>query len=177
MAQVLSAIWLAARGWQVTAFDHSEVALERARAADPDGAVAWRLTDMHEAAPVVGAYDLVAALHLHIPPDARPAFFAGLAAAARPGGTLVVVAHHPSDPGGRPPTPDLYFTADEVAGYLPAAGRRSRPARGSCTRSTWSWWRDGRVAQAATGRRQPKAGASPGPTPAGRDRDAPRRGY
>ena len=82
--------------------------------------MAWRLTDMHEAAPVVGAYDLVSALYLHIPPKARPAFFAGLAAAVRPGGMLVVVAHHPSDPGGRPPTPDLYFTADEVAGYLPA---------------------------------------------------------
>jgi 2-polyprenyl-3-methyl-5-hydroxy-6-metoxy-1,4-benzoquinol methylase len=87
-----SALWLAGRGWQLTAFDHSEVALERARAADPDETVAWRLTDMHEAAPVVGAYDLVSALHLHIPPAARPAFFGGLAAAVRPGGTLAVVA-------------------------------------------------------------------------------------
>ena len=37
-----SALWLAGRGWQLTAFDHSEVALERARAADPDETVAWR---------------------------------------------------------------------------------------------------------------------------------------
>ncbi|MOA38643.1 hypothetical protein D3C78_1603500 [compost metagenome] len=40
----------------------------------------------------------------------------------RPGGMLLVVAHHPSDHQtevGRPAIADLYFTADEVAAMLP----------------------------------------------------------
>jgi hypothetical protein len=43
----------------------------------------------------------------------------------RPNGVLLVVAHHPSDHAtkvGRPPIPDLYFTADEVAAALPPGG-------------------------------------------------------
>ena len=44
-----------------------------------------------------------------------------LAAAVRPGGTLLIVGHHPSDletTVGRPNIPDLFFTAEEVAAAL-----------------------------------------------------------
>ena len=39
----------------------------------------------------------------------------------RPGGTLLIVGHHPSDletPLGRPNLPKLFFTAEEIAGGL-----------------------------------------------------------
>jgi hypothetical protein len=39
----------------------------------------------------------------------------------RPGGTLLVVGHHPSDLGTgvrRPPRPELFYTADEIAALL-----------------------------------------------------------
>lgn len=133
------AIWLAARGWRVTAADVSGAALERARAADPEGCVEWRKADFEAWDPPAGAFDLVSAHFLHVPPAARPAFFARLARATRPGGTLVFVAHHPSDLATmpwRPNIPDLYFTAEEVVAALGEGwevqedGTRGRPAKG-----------------------------------------------
>ena len=117
----VDALWLAERGWTVTAADISNVALERARAADGKGAVTWLRADLLTWRPPAATYDLVSAHFLHVPPAARPAFFDGLAHAVRLGGTLLVVAHHPSDREtkiGRPPIPDLYFRAEEVVATL-----------------------------------------------------------
>ena len=47
--------------------------------------------------------------------------YAALAAAVRPGGSFLVVAHHPSDLGTtvkRPPEPDLFFTPEELSADL-----------------------------------------------------------
>lgn len=115
------AIWLARRGWRVTAMDLSEVALDRARAADPEGRLTWLHADLLSWQPPTAAFDLVSGQFLHIPPAERPAFFGRLAQAVRPGGRLLFVAHHPSDlenQSGRPAIPDLYFTAEEVAALL-----------------------------------------------------------
>ncbi len=119
------AIWLAKRDWRVTATDISNVALDRGRAADGDRQVSWLQADILAWQPPADAYDLVSLQFLHIPPAERAALFGRLARAVRPGGTLLVVAHHPSDLEttiGRPPIPDLYFTADDVAASL-APGR------------------------------------------------------
>jgi SAM-dependent methyltransferase len=119
------ALWLAKRGWRVTAVDISNVALERGRAADADHLVSWHQADMLEWQPPACAFDLVTAHYLHVPPAERPAFWGRLAQAVRPGGTLLFVAHHPSDRQttiGRPAIPDLYFSAEEVEESL-APGR------------------------------------------------------
>lgn len=119
------AIWLAKRGWRVTAVDISNVALERGRAADADNQVSWLQADMLVWQPPADFYNLVSAHYLHIPLAERAALFGRLAQAVRPGGTLLFVAHHPSDletTVGRPPIPDLYFTADDMAASL-APGR------------------------------------------------------
>lgn len=64
------AIWLARRGWQVTAVDVSPVALARAadhgRAAGVAGRITWAQHDLDEAFPA-GSYDLVTAHYLHSP--------------------------------------------------------------------------------------------------------------
>lgn len=115
------ALWLAKRGWQVTALDISNVALERGRAADAAQQVNWIQADMLAWRPPAEAYDLISLHYVHIPPAERAALFGRLAAAARPQGSLLVVAHHPSDHEtsiGRPAVPDLYFTADEVSAAL-----------------------------------------------------------
>jgi SAM-dependent methyltransferase len=115
------AIWLAKRGWSVTAVDISSVALDRGRAADTAHLVDWLQVDMLVWQPPIDAYDLISAHFLHIPPAERTLLFGRLSRAVRPGGTLLVVAHHPSDletTVGRPPIPDLFYTADEVAAAL-----------------------------------------------------------
>lgn len=122
------AIWLAERGWQVAAVDVSPVALRRGatRAAELGDAVAQRIDWRHEdllasTGPEPRSFDLVSAQFMHLPKAPREALFARLAAGVAPGGTLVIVGHHPSDLQTtikRPPNPDLLFTATEVAATL-----------------------------------------------------------
>ncbi|MBP1160378.1 thioredoxin reductase/SAM-dependent methyltransferase [Rhodococcus sp. PvR044] len=118
--------WLAERGWRVTAVDFSTTALERAAArAEALGAdVVHRLNWVHAdltAEPVEGRFDLVTAHFMHLPEPQRTVLYARLAAAVAPGGSLLIVGHHPSDlqtTVPRPPVPELFFTAEELAGSL-----------------------------------------------------------
>jgi 2-polyprenyl-3-methyl-5-hydroxy-6-metoxy-1,4-benzoquinol methylase len=91
------AIWLASRGWQVTAVDVSAVALERAaRVAKAQGladAITWEQRDMLSWDPGKARYDLVSAQFMHLPRPAQDAMHTRLAAAVRPGGTLLIVGH------------------------------------------------------------------------------------
>ena len=112
------AIWLAERGWQVTATDISAVALERARANDRTGHIEWLQADILVWEPPGSTYDLVAAHFVHFASPEREKVFGRLAAAVRLNGVLLIVAHHPSDlqtTAGRWPMPAYYYTADDVA--------------------------------------------------------------
>lgn len=121
------AVWLARHGWQVTAVDISGVALERgaghARERGPGIArrITWCRVDLTDDAPLDGRYDLVTAQFMQLPGEQRARLHHRLAAVVAPGGTLLVVGHHPSDMATtvpRPPLPDLYFTASDVAASL-----------------------------------------------------------
>jgi SAM-dependent methyltransferase len=121
------AIWLARKGWGVVAADISSVALERAaqHARDTDPAVAgrieWRQVDLLASPPGPGSFDLVSAQFMQLPPEPRTRLFTALIASVRPGGTLLVVGHHPSDLAtgvARPPMPELFYSPDEIAALL-----------------------------------------------------------
>ena len=121
------AIWLAERGWTVTATDISEVALDRGRqqaarlGADVAGRIAWLHADLTVWEPPAAAFDLVSAQFMQLPPAQRGPLFERCAEAVKPGGTLLVVGHHPSDMHagvGRPHWREMYFTADDVAATL-----------------------------------------------------------
>jgi SAM-dependent methyltransferase len=121
------AIWLAGRGWRVTAVDISGVALERAKkSAIQSGEkvaekIRWARTDLTESVPANVSYDLVCAFFMHLPKVERDVLFRSLADLVAPGGSLLIVGHHPSDldvPVNRPKEPDLFYTATEVAGLL-----------------------------------------------------------
>ena len=124
------AIWLAAHGWQVTAVDVSQVALDRAaRHADAAGAdlaarITWQHADLRSWDPGPARFDLVSAHYLHLPPTAREQAHRRLAATVRPGGMLLIVGHHPSDLQTtipRPNLPELFFTAEQEAAALDPA--------------------------------------------------------
>ena len=117
-------VWLAGRGWQVTAVDISSVALGRAAGHAADAGLADRVTFRHadlRTDPTGEGYDLVSAQFMHLPPDERRELYTRLAAAVAPGGTLLVVGHHPRDLAtfvGRMHFPDMLFTAEEIAALL-----------------------------------------------------------
>ncbi len=124
------AIWLAQRGWRVTAIDISSVALERGRAQaavvgdDVARRIEWLCADILTWEPPAGAYDLVSAQFIHFANPQRDAFFRRLAAAVKPHGTLLIVAHHPSDlqtTARRWRMPEYFYTAQDVEASLEPA--------------------------------------------------------
>ncbi len=125
------ALWLAERGWRVTAVDFSAVALERGaaqaveRGADVARRIEWLHEDLTAWVPAAASYDLVSAQFMHLPKRPREALFRALAAAVASGGSLLIVGHHPSDLQTaipRPPLPELFFTASDVAALLDPHG-------------------------------------------------------
>lgn len=121
------AIWLASRGWTVTAVDVSAVALERAaRQAAAQGSriaerISWRREDLHSWDPGPQRYDLVSAQFMYLPRPELASLHRRLAAAVRPGGTLLIVGHHPDDLHmnvGRNGPPDMLFSAGQLAAAL-----------------------------------------------------------
>jgi SAM-dependent methyltransferase len=121
------AIWLARQGWTVTAVDVSAVALERAAgyaaAAGDEVArrITWQREDLLSWTPEPERFDLVSAQYMHLPTSELEAWHRRLAAAVRPGGTLLVVGHHPDDLHanvGRVGTADRFWAAEAIAASL-----------------------------------------------------------
>lgn len=119
------AVWLAARGWRVTAADFATAALDRARrhaatlGAEVADRIDWVTADLSTWAPADDRFDLVTSHYVH-GVEPRDALFRRLAASVAPGGTLLIVGHDPACPSARSHggAPELSFTADEVAAAL-----------------------------------------------------------
>lgn len=119
-----NAIWLARLGWDVTAADFSQVALDKGRRLAGETALRWVCADAttwDEAA----AYDLVVMAYLQLPAAERRASVRAAYAALRSGGTLFVVAHDSlnlTEGTGGPQDPSVLYTAGDVLDDL--AGER-----------------------------------------------------
>jgi SAM-dependent methyltransferase len=132
-----NAVWLAERGWRVTAVDFSPVALDKARglARARGVAVDWVLADLREYRPERAAYDLVLVAYLQLFPAERAAVLRGAAAALAPGGTLLVVGHDLTNLAegiGGPRDPAVLYTTGSIVAELDGltvyrAGRVRRP--------------------------------------------------
>lgn len=112
-----NAIWLADRGWQVTAVDFSAVGLARAgQLATQRGVkVDWVHADLVSYQPDPTAYDLVLIAYIHLPADQLERIFAAAAAAVAPGGTLLIVGHDRENITrgyGGPQDPDRLYTPE-----------------------------------------------------------------
>jgi SAM-dependent methyltransferase len=116
------AVWLASRGWDVTALDVSTVALDRGRseAAAAGVSVTWVHSGVVEA-PTTPGFDLVS---VHYPALRRtPEHDAerALLAAVAPGGTLLAVFHadvHVEGADAHGVDPDDYVGRDQLAALL-----------------------------------------------------------
>jgi SAM-dependent methyltransferase len=90
-----NAIWLAERGFTVTAVDFSRVGLARAAglAAGRGVSVDWVHADLLDYQPTPGGYDLVLIAYIQLPADRLTALARTAATALAPGGTLLAVGH------------------------------------------------------------------------------------
>ena len=118
-----NAIWLAGRGWRVTAVDFSAAGLARAgRLASERGvSLAWVQADLLAWQPEPGGYDLVLIAYLHLPSAGLARVFRAAAAAVAPGGTLLVIGHDRDNIArghGGPPDPDRLYTPALVTAAL-----------------------------------------------------------
>jgi SAM-dependent methyltransferase len=117
-----NALWLAARGWQVTAVDFSWVGLDTGRAlAAPEDRVDWVHADVLVHDPGTATYDLALLAYLQLAPDQRRTAVRRAFAALRVGGTFLLVAHDATnltEGTGGPQDPTVLFTAEEVLGDL-----------------------------------------------------------
>jgi SAM-dependent methyltransferase len=90
-----NAIWLAERGFTVTAVDFSRAGLARAAglAAGRGVQVDWVHADLLDYQPTAGGYDLVLIAYIQLPADRLTALARTAAAALAPGGTLLAIGH------------------------------------------------------------------------------------
>jgi SAM-dependent methyltransferase len=115
-----NAIWLAERGWDVTAVDFSDVAVEKGRARNAD--VDFRVEDVLAFEPEREAYDLVLVFYLHLPWPQMEAVLRRGAAAVAAGGTFLLVGHdlrNLSDGHGGPQDASVLYRAEDVPAALP----------------------------------------------------------
>jgi SAM-dependent methyltransferase len=113
-----NAIWLAERGWRVTAVDFSEVGVDKGRQRNAD--VDFRVADVLEFDAGEEQYDLVVVFYLQLPADELERVLRKAARAVAPGGTFLLVGHdlrNLTDGRGGPKDASVLYRAEE----LPAA--------------------------------------------------------
>ena len=119
-------VWLAERGWVVTAVDIAATAIARAeslaaRRGIPDDRITWLIEDLSVWQPT-DTYDLVSACFLQSPIDfPRTEVLQRVASAVAPGGHLLVVSHAEAPPWSNALHAEHRFptVADELAALPP----------------------------------------------------------
>ena len=117
-----NSVWLAERGWRVTAVDFSQVGLDKgrklatARGID-EARIDWVVADLSDHEPDRGSFDLVLVAYLQVGAELRAAVLARAAAALAPGGTLLVVGHdltNLTEVIGGPQYPEVLYTPESI---------------------------------------------------------------
>ena len=118
-----NAIWLAERGWDVTAIDFSDVAIEKGRqiAVKRGANVNWMTEDVCSWRLPKHEFDLVAVLYLHTDSKERQQWLDNVINSVKPSGTFIYIAHDPDNIEngvGGPQDPSLLPTVAEITGAL-----------------------------------------------------------
>jgi len=122
-----NAIWLAERGWDVTAVDFSDVAIERARElAERRGvAVDWICADLTTLELPPARFQLVLIAYLQLPAPQLRQVLALAAGAMAPAGELMMIGHalaNLAEGVGGPQDPACLWTSEAFAAALSGLG-------------------------------------------------------
>ena len=122
-----NSLWLARRGWDVTAVDFSAEAIRKGQAMQAEHApetvprMTWVVADLLSYVPVPHSSSAVVVMYIHLPGAARRSLVRAAAAAVAVGGVLLVVGHdltNLAEGVGGPSDPGVLFTADDVVADL-----------------------------------------------------------
>ena len=122
-----NALWLADRGWHVTAVDFSLAGLDKGRALQErhqrgrDLDIDWVHADVLTWEPGPVPFDLALLAYLQLTAEPRRMAVRRAFTALRPGGTLFVIAHDSTnltEGTGGPTDPAVLFTAEDVLADL-----------------------------------------------------------
>lgn len=117
-----NSLWLASQGWDVTAVDLSDVALERLSSYAEQGnlSVTTKVSDIESYLGQGYRFDLVVMAYIHVMPEDRKRMLEAASEAVAPGGHLFVVGHHLDSLGkGGPSQPERLYTEDIFLDSLP----------------------------------------------------------
>lgn len=114
-----NAVYAAMKGWEVFAFDQSEVGRRKALqlAADNGVSIQYNLSGLDEWNPKEKSYDAIAFIFVHMPAMLRKQVHRKAVEALKPGGELILQAFTPkqlSRSSGGPKNIELLFEPDEV---------------------------------------------------------------
>jgi SAM-dependent methyltransferase len=136
-----NAVWLASRGWQVTAVDFSAVGLDKGRRlAEASGvSVDWVRADLRDYQPEPNSFQLVLVAYLQLRAAELDGVLRRAVTALAPGGVLLVVGHdltNLAEGTGGPPDPAVLYTPESITRSLGGltvlrAERVRRPVPGS----------------------------------------------
>jgi SAM-dependent methyltransferase len=118
-----NAIWLAENGWEVTAVDFSDVALDRGRAIAVQRGVEvnWVQADLDTYELPPQSFDLVVVAYLQLPWDRLAPILERAAAAVRPGGTFFLIGHdrrNLAEGYGGPKSETVLYGPDDVTSAI-----------------------------------------------------------
>ncbi len=112
------ALWLAARGWRVTAVDFSAVGLDRGRSTPYGHDVEWAVADVTEWRATEASLDLVVVAYLHLPEAQTTGLLTRAVGWLRPGGHLLVLGHDVDNVAhgvGGPQDTAILYSVDRLA--------------------------------------------------------------
>jgi SAM-dependent methyltransferase len=121
-----NSVWLAERGWRVTAVDFSSVGLGKGRTLAAargieQARIDWIVADLGRYEQEPGAFDLVLIAYFQVGAELRATVLRRAAAALAPGGTLLVIGHdltNLTEGVGGPQYPDVLYTPEDITAEL-----------------------------------------------------------
>ncbi len=114
-----NAIYAAGNGWEVSAFDQSIVARDKALewADSLDLRFDYKLTSLEEFSCPGPIFDLIAIIYIHLLPETRQQVHNQLSACLKPGGKIIMECFHKKQlryGTGGPPTKELLYHEDDI---------------------------------------------------------------
>src|SRR5438132_4560316 len=130
-----NSVWLAGRGWAVTAVDFSSVAVNKGvRSAESQGAetvnrIVWVDADLVDYVPEPASYELALVIYLQVRAAQRHVVLRRAVESLVPGGVLLVVGHDTANLTagvGGPQDASVLFTPEDVVSDLATSGTTVR---------------------------------------------------